>query len=281
MPVFYAYVLISLLLLTLTHKAIPWAAVGSSLVYALNYYQGLTGAPMHFLSHCWSLAVEEQFYFLWPITLILLVRVRWRLDTSIAVSIVAVWAYRAALQLGGHASDDYIYRALETRADQLLIGCLLAVLLRKAAWRAWFERLASPPARSGMYVLGLFAVLAACAAFDHILNFRYTVGYVIEPVATAVMLPLIMILAQRRQGLFSKLANASLTVKMGQASYGIYLFHQLLLYSFEVRLSAFAGGSKVAGFILAVMALSLLAHLSYTYFEMPLRKRLNHTASSS
>lgn len=280
MPVFYAYVLLGALLLMAAHKPIPWPAVGSSLVYVLNYYQAMTGAATHFLSHCWSLAVEEQFYFLWPMTLILLMRLGWRLDTSIAVSVLLIWVYRAALQLSGSASDEYLYRALETRADQLLIGCLLAVLLKKAACRAWFEQLAARQAGLHLALLALLGVLATSAAFDHILDYRYTLGYVIEPLATVLLLPLVVILAQRGRGPLARLANAPLTIKMGQASYGIYLFHQLLLYSLETRLTPLAGGSKVAGFLLAVLALSLLAHLSYTYFEMPLRKRLNHAASS-
>lgn len=272
MPIFYAYVAIGILMLTVAHKAIAWGAVVSSLAYVTNYYQGLTGAPTHFLSHCWSLAVEEQFYFLWPVTLIWLLRAGYRLDKTIMVMIAGIWIYRASLQLLGWASDEYLYRALETRADHLLIGCLLAVLLKREAYRAWFEGVA---AKFPWAPLALLAVLAISGSFVHVLNYRYTLGYIVEPVTAALMLPLLVIHAQKNADAVAGLLNAPLIIKIGQASYGIYLFHQLLLHSLQTRFAAWTG-SPIGGFLIAVVVLSFLAHLSYTYFEMPIRQRLNY-----
>ena len=55
--------------------------------------------------------------------------------------VLLVWAHRMHLHLTGLASDAYIYRALDTRADHLLIGCLAAVLLRRASIRDHLSRL--------------------------------------------------------------------------------------------------------------------------------------------
>lgn len=275
MPVFYAYVLVGTALLLLAHKLIPWGALAASLVYGLNYYQGLNGAPTHFLSHCWSLAVEEQFYFIWPLTLAFLLRAGMRLDKSIAIMLLCVWVYRSSVQLMGLASDAYIYRALEMRADHLLIGCLLAVLLRRVQVRSRFEGLHT---RFPWLLLVLFAALSISSSFDGNLNYRYSLGYVIEPIATALLLPLVVISAQNKRGPFAWFVNSPLIVKAGQASYGIYLFHQLLLYSMETRLAAWTH-SPLAGFLIAVLVLSVLAHLSYTYFEMPIRRALTYKGS--
>ncbi len=274
MPVFYAYVLIGTIMLLLVHKLVPWGALAASLVYGLNYYQGLNGAPTHFLSHCWSLAVEEQFYFIWPLTLAFMLRARMRLAKSIVLVLLCVWVYRAAAQLMGLASDEYLYRALEMRADHLLIGCLLAVLLKQAQVRSWFER---THAAYPWLLLVLFAILSISGSYDGNLNYRYSVGYVIEPIATTLLLPLLVISAQNKRSPFAWFVNSPLIVKVGQASYGIYLFHQLLLYSMETRLAAWTH-SPLIGFLIAVMLLSVLAHLSYTYFEMPIRRRLHPRA---
>lgn len=271
MPVFYAYVLIGAAMLLIAHKVVPWGAVAASLVYGLNYYQGLNDAPTHFLSHCWSLAVEEQFYFIWPLALVYLIRSGIRLEKCLVIMILSVWLYRGAAQLMGLASDAYIYRALEMRADHLLIGCLLAVLLRQVQVRAWFER---TQARQPWLLIALFAILSVSSSYDDHLNYRYCLGYVIEPVATALLIPLVIIVAHNNRSPFARLINAPLIVKAGQASYGIYLFHQLLLYSMETRLVAWTH-SPLAGFLIAVAILSLLAHLSYTYFEMPIRRWLH------
>lgn len=271
MPVFYAYVLVGTGMLLLAHKLVPWGALAASLVYGLNYYQALNGAPTHFLSHCWSLAVEEQFYFIWPLTLAFMLRAGMRLDKSIVVLLLCVWVYRAGAQLLGLASDEYIYRALEMRADHLLIGCLLAVLLKQASVRSWFERI---QAKYPWLLLVLFAVLSISGSYDGNLNYRYSVGYIIEPIATTLLLPLLIICAQNNGGPFAWFVNSSLVVKVGQASYGIYLFHQLLLYSMQTRLAAWTH-SPLVGFLIAVTILSVLAHLSYTYFEMPIRRRLH------
>lgn len=271
MPVFYAYVLVGTSLLLLAHKVIPWSALAASLVYGLNYYQALNGAPTHFLSHCWSLAVEEQFYFIWPLTLAFMLRTGMRLDKSIVFLLLCVWVYRAGAQLLGLASDAYLYRALEMRADHLLIGCLLAVLLKHAQIRSWFERV---QATYPWLLVLLFAILSISGSFDGNLNYRYCVGYIIEPIATTLLLPLLVICAQKNGGPFAWFVNSSLVVKMGQASYGIYLFHQLLLYSMHIRLAAWTH-SPLIGFLIAVTILSVLAHLSYTYFEMPIRRRLH------
>jgi peptidoglycan/LPS O-acetylase OafA/YrhL len=271
MPVFYAYVIFGTALLLLAGKVVPWGAIAASLVYGLNYYQGLTGAHSHFLSHCWSLAVEEQFYFLWPVALGLMLKSGVRLGKAVLLLIVCVWVYRAGAQILGLASDEYMYRALEMRADQLLIGCLLAVLLKDAIYRAWFERV---QAKYPWLMFVLFAVLMVSSTYNANLDYRYTLGYVIEPIATTLLLPLLVICAQKGSSPLAWFCNSSLIVKAGQASYGIYLFHQFVLYS-GMNLINRVTHSPVISFFIVVMMLSVLAHLSYTYFEMPIRRRFH------
>jgi peptidoglycan/LPS O-acetylase OafA/YrhL len=272
MPVFYAYVLVCVIVLPLRHKPVPWGAVWSSLVYVLNYYQAFTGAQTHILSHCWSLAVEEQFYFVWPFVLLMLVRSGWRLDRSIFIIVMLVWVYRSTLQLNGLATDEYLYRGLDTRADHLLVGCLMAVLLKQARVRALFERLATQYIWLGLVAL---VILDASGAMHESRSYRYVVGYAIEPFAVALMLPFLIVYAQKGQGLLARVINSKAAVTMGQASYGVYLFQQLIFHPMRGAIERVTGSFTV-GFVLATVILTLVAHASFKYFESPLRQRLRY-----
>ncbi len=88
--------------------------------------------PISYLGHTWSLAIEEQFYILWPAILFILLRrldVGWRLFWMIVSSALGIWAWRIWLTLQG-THWFRLYNGLDTRADALLVGCALAVWLR-------------------------------------------------------------------------------------------------------------------------------------------------------
>ena len=144
-PPLLLYVVLDLAVWAYSHRRVDSALVVAVLGYYSNYYQGLVpvGQPA-FASHTWSLGVEEQFYVLWPLAVI-----AWRgnlrsLARFTAAAILGVWFYRAALHLGG-VNEGYIYRAFDTRLDQLLMGCLAAVVIKGSMAPVWVGRLSSRP----------------------------------------------------------------------------------------------------------------------------------------
>lgn len=269
LPAFYAYLIVGLVLLVVLHRAVPWGAVASSAFYVINYYQAFTGAEAHYLSHCWSLAVEEQFYLLWPLLLIVVLRRRIDLVRVLAGVIVAVWLLRALLATVFGASDEYLYRALETRADQLAMGCLLAVMLRDPRWRARIEAIAS----HGWVSIVLIAMMIASLTFLHGgVTEKYAIAYALEPLLVAVLIPL-TIVAASGGGVMARVLNLPLAVMIGQVSYGIYLFHPWVVnpsrHAFE-RVT----GSFGLSVILSIAVLVAIAYVSFTYFESPVRRRI-------
>ena len=268
MPIFYAYVAACILMLWIRGRPIPWDAVVAGITYVLNYQQALTGAPTHFLSHCWSLAVEEQFYFIWPLVLLWLLKRSVKLESALVIMIACVWAHRMHLHLSGLATDAYIYRALDTRADHLLIGCLAAVLLRRPSVRdhlTWLSvKLAWLP-----WILG--AALISSGQFHGDRDHRYLVAYSLEPIAMALLIPLVILKAQQNNGWISRFINSTPVVRMGLASYGIYLFHPLVLHPVR-NLTERLTGSFTLAFIVSVGVLSMVAWLSFKHIENPLRQ---------
>jgi peptidoglycan/LPS O-acetylase OafA/YrhL len=275
LPVFYAYLLVGLAYLALRHKPIPWGAVWSSSVYVLNYYQAFTGAPTHFLSHCWSLAVEEQFYVLWPIVLILLYRRRWPLARTMAVLISLIWLYRATLTLTGAAPDEYLYRALDTRADHLLMGCLLAALLKQQRWQIRFENLARNPVALPALVLALMV----SGSMHGVMAYKYVLGYAIEPVLIALAIPLVILKAGQAGTLAASVINSRAAVLTGQASYGVYLFHQLAMHPIRNAVENVTH-SEALSVPISIVSVVFLAYFSFRWFENPLRQRWRPRAPS-
>lgn len=269
LPLFYVYVLIGIVYLTLVHKPVPWGAVLSGVFYVVNYFQAFNGAPTHFLSHCWSLALEEQFYFFWPLILAFLLRVRWHLDWSLIGLIVAIWLYRAMSQLLGWHTDAYIYRALDTRADHLLLGCLLAVLLRQPKWCAWIEKLWRMPFLMAM----LFVALITSGLFHANLTYKYVFAYALEPVVIALLVPMVILSAASEVGILSKILNARWVVLTGQASYGIYIFHQLFMAPVRNMVEKMTGSYDL-GILISMVVLIVFAHQVFIQFEAPMRQKL-------
>lgn len=271
LPAYYGYVLVGVLYLWVRERPIPWEAVGAGFLYVLNYYQAFTGAQTHFLSHCWSLAVEEQFYFLWPFLLLLLWRRGVGLVKALIFSILAIWVLRAVLMLVFQVPDEYLYRALETRGDHLAVGCLLALVLRDERVRARVLALTRPVAVTLFLITVLASLLVISASFHSSLGYRYAAGYVLEPLLIAILLP-VVVFGSAQHVCIHRVTQFLPIVIIGEVSYGIYLFHPLVLHpvrNFVERVS----GSPMIGIAVSIAVLSMVAYVSFRWFERPIRDR--------
>lgn len=231
-----------------------------------NYYQALYGDPNTAFSHTWSLGVEEQFYLLWPLFFLLLENARNRLRFLI-VAIVTIALYREALVFLIHRNQGYIYEAFDTRADHLLIGCMLAVALRARVWTNLWRRLCGAWWLSAVPLGMLVASTVLAMQFGS--TYRDAVGFVVDPLLVAVLI--VQTLAHPAAGLGIAL-NWVWMRYLGTISYSVYLYQQILLDPVGKRLAAWPSISL----LVQVLAVILAASASYWIVEQPflrLKKR--------
>jgi len=275
-PAFYAYWLLLSAASLLLHKRYDVAQAISSLLYVNNYYQALHGDPNTGFSHTWSLGIEEQFYLLWPLIFLLLREARQRLRFLIA-AVVLLALYREALIFLFHRDQGYIYEAFDTRADHLLMGCLLAIALRAGVWTGLWRRLCSSPWLVAV-PLGLL-VISTALALRFGSTYRDAVGFVVDPMLVAVLI--VQTIAHPSAG-FGVALNWDWMRYLGTISYSVYLYQQVVVEPAR-KLTARWPAISMLATILAVIA---VASASYWIVERPflrLKKRFEagHAAITS
>ncbi|MER7490838.1 acyltransferase [Streptomyces sp. NPDC126497] len=255
-------------------------AAGLSALFLVNLVRAAEPGPygdlMGPLAHTWSLGVEEQFYLLWPLVLLGLLRyVRARTVLLCTVALCALPVlWRCALWHPDAAHR--IYNGTDTRADQLLAGALVALVLarlraddpRLAVLRAWAGRLAWPAL--GLLALAAWRMPVTADAGPWTAGW-YTVGFLL---VAAVSATLVAALELCPAGTLSRLLSLAPLSWVGRnLSYGLYLWHYPV-----VRLLASLGMRD--GLLPATAVLSvLLALLSYHLVEAPFLRRPRRPAS--
>ena len=265
-PAYYAYILILVVLLFLARKPLPPSGqLISCLFYVNNYYQAIVGDPNTGLSHTWSLAIEEQFYLLWPMLFIAL-RSNHRRLRFLSVLIPLLWCYRLALVLIAGVHQGYIYEAFDTRADHILAGCWLAVAMKSCVLP---KTVAALQRRPVFWII--LALLTLDVALQNTVQFDYRdiVAFIAEPI---LVVALIVHLLENGQSLPGLVLNSAVVRYIGGISYSIYLYQQLVMHP----LVHYLAGVPLAVRLIAIFVVVFgLASVSFFLIERPfLRIRL-------
>jgi peptidoglycan/LPS O-acetylase OafA/YrhL len=192
---------------------IIWPVVMSA-TYLMNWNRAFAWLPQGSLGHTWSLAMEEQFYILWPLILISIRNRRALIWIMIAIILVVSW--RCYLALHG-ADPERTYNGFDTHADALLIGCALSFLRPKISPNGYFGKLVAIP----------IIILLAIFAFVHQRSLvTQTIGLSVAAMCSAWI---IFVLIQKSAPWLSAILSSPILVYTGRISYGWYLWHFPLL----------------------------------------------------
>lgn len=275
-PAFYVYWVLMIALLVGTGRAVLWPHAWSALFYTSNYYSAIHGDPNNGFSHTWSLAIEEQFYLLWPLVFLMLRGNLRRMTTFLVCLIGAVWVHRAVLCFGFHIDQAYIQDAFDTRLDALMVGCLLAVLLkRRALSSVW--RIASANTLMPLVTLALL-MISVYVGEIYIDRYRDVFGFAIEPLLIAVFIVQMIAFSSTRSWGWTGWGAVRF---LGRISYSLYLYQQLTMYSARKALAAYPVIIQLAGAILVTIILATISHyvierpfLKLKFTSPRLRKKL-------
>jgi peptidoglycan/LPS O-acetylase OafA/YrhL len=186
------------------------------LFYVGNWRRALLGVDaLSWFGHTWSLSIEEQFYILWPLALI--VAAKWRGRRAVLAVALAGSGLSLLLRIllwHGPVAADRIYNGTDTEADQLLIGCALAIAVN--LWPDAVRRVC----RLGLWP-GLAVLAFAVVDIEH-LALRYTVGWTLFALSGAMLVGHV---ATEPGGRVGRLLAWRPLAFTGMISYGLYLWH--------------------------------------------------------
>ncbi|MET3351273.1 UNVERIFIED_ORG: peptidoglycan/LPS O-acetylase OafA/YrhL [Arthrobacter sp. UYEF1] len=223
------------------------------------------------LSPTWTLAVEEQFYLIWPVLLLLMLRF-WRVRTVawatavLAAGFLVSWFFLVS----GGASLARIYNGPDTRADELLLGCAVALVLSSIRPGSRLHGSLHAGVRRG----GPFAALALVAAVFALKEPDkpgpwFDVFWTFGPAVLALLAGLVIgSLVLRPAGLASRVLSHPWLANPGRdLSYAAYLWH-LPVYLLLIPLVPSLWLRVPAAAALTV----LMAYLSFRFVERPIRR---------
>jgi peptidoglycan/LPS O-acetylase OafA/YrhL len=226
-----------------------------------SYFESV-GRPS-LLRHMWSLAVEEQFYLVWPLAFsLLMMRLRPRLVLFLILTAALASIGLMAALYQPNTDPSRVYYGTDTRAAGLLLGVALAYL-----WRP--GRLVTRAGGGILDAVGLTALvtLGACfACINEFEPFLYRGGFSLTGLATAALLA---VAVHPRVRLVPRVFSWGLLRWVGLRSYGIYLWHFPVFMLTRPQLDVPIDG----GLLLSVrFVLTLgIAAISYRWVEMPVR----------
>ena len=264
MPALWAMVIIVLIL---TYPEWPdLHETVLTLTYTENIWLAFQTSAEGFFAHTWSLGIELQFYICWAFGALLLLRHSpKRAAVALGIAIFAIYCWRWNLATAeGLYGDDYlrammrIYVSIDTRADELLTGCLGALLVsvRPAVVRDALGRYG-----------GILATIGLCVAAS--VFAPYTTPYFLVgiPMVSAYSILVILDITLNENGLLARLMSWRPLVYIGTISYGIYLWHIPLLGLLQ-RTSFDSIGARL---IVMFGGTIVIAALSSRFIEKPIR----------
>ncbi len=234
-----------------------------------SYFHGFD-APSPLL-HTWSLGVEEQFYVLWPLVVVLVLRLRpgRRAGARLVGGVATVGAAASAIAAGylaeTGADASRVYYGTDTRCQALLIGAAAAAYLaarpaptRAGATRSWRWSLSA--------MLGVVGVGVSWAMLSGQSPLLDRGGFLLVALASVAVVAAV---SEHPQGVVARVLSFAPLRAIGRMSYGVYLWHWPLFLLIDHARTGLSGGA-LAGSRVAVTL--VVAAASYRFVERPVRQ---------
>ena len=246
-PAYYLAITLAVLLLgTAVSPALPWALTYTSNIHRALYAEDGALTPL------WSLAVEEQFYLLWPLALWLCPpRYRERM-IIVLIALAPVLRVVTHLLIGRTAASTLLF----CRMDGLLLGALVACI----AWRGGLQKISRPALIALAPSGALFALLAYFIPHESI---AYSV-FVYQAGSFFFGCVLVVVLTHRLKR-FQALLQLRVLVYIGTISYSLYLLHMPALFYLRTHFD-----NDVVIALIAFFATFAIASISWRFVERPL-----------
>jgi peptidoglycan/LPS O-acetylase OafA/YrhL len=229
----------------------------------LSYFETFN-TPM-FLTHFWSLAIEEQFYIFWAIALFWLFKIRLKKGVIASLSFIfacfsAIWM--AHLYQPG-TDPSRVYYGTDTRLFSLLIGASFALCfpihhLRKLKNKFTLELFG---------IIGVLVILYMVCFTNEYMDFLYYGGMFLLSITTGL---LVISICSPTNTLISKFFSLYPLEWIGKRSYSIYLWHYPVITFMHSKVNT--AGINYWEILLELFIIFAFASLSYTFFENPIRK---------
>lgn len=216
-PAFYVFIVFAALLASIGFATMDRRDFLHAISYTMNYHANYS--PNFSLRHLWSLAVEEQFYFIWPVTLAILMPRR--AGVALVGVILVVPVLRVALYMLVPGYENFADTGFESVCDALATGCLLAMAMPRLMRMEWFTRVLMSHAFPLIFAAIWFAnkyrehpkfFWLACVPFLNVSLALTVCRYVQFPTLPG-----------------GRVLNAKPLIGVGVLSYSLYLWQQLFL----------------------------------------------------
>jgi len=246
-----------------------WWQIGAS-----GNYFAATGATSP-LTHTWSLAVEEQFYLVWPLVVLAVLHLARGFVRGVRalLAVAVVGAVASAVEMawlfrpGSNATR--VYFGTDTHAQSVLIGASLACVLTLVARRrdqVGMDPEATGPTRRWSAVggaVGLVVVFGASRVLDGSSALTYRGGFAVVSLAAAAVVAAVVTVPR---GFLDRVLSVGAVVWLGTISYGIYLWHFPVFVYLDARRT---GTHGVALLVVRAAVTVAVAAASFYLFERP------------
>ncbi len=230
-----------------------------------SYFAAVERPPV--FQHLWSLAIEEQFYLVWPLILLGLLTLFRRHELAIAAVITAgaiaslVWM---AVLFEPAVDPSRVYYGTDTRASGLLLGAALALVWKPGhTWRGDAEVNDVALDLAGLSAVGV--IIWCFWSIEETESFLYRGGFAVLSVATCVAIAA----AVHTGTVLGRVFGQRLMVWVGKRSYSLYLWHWPIFVYTRPEIDQPMG--KYPTLVLRLVLTFVVAELSYRFIEVPIR----------